>query len=226
MAWGDLGAARFWLGDLEGAGEATRRALELHPGDLTFNLNLALFLAMTGDPAALEEQWAAVSALAAGDDVPSWLRTYNFARFDEVLVLASGRFPEYAAALDPLRERAKRLDHQIGVGKRFYDTATPAPVTVEAAAPAFTLSEDGTRLVATFTVTGAAEGQSWLWRTYRGGAEDAVLSAEPQAWSFGVPDEPALTITLDLPGGFGAGVPVRVEVFFEGYLVQAGEFTP
>jgi hypothetical protein len=75
-------------------------------------------------------------------------------------------------------------------------------------------------------VTGAAEGQSWLWRTYRGGAEDAALSAEPQAWAFGVPDEPALTITLDLPGGFAAGVPVRVEVFFEGNLVQAGEFAP
>ena len=40
MAWGDLGAARFWLGDLEGAGEATRRALELDPDDLIFNLNL------------------------------------------------------------------------------------------------------------------------------------------------------------------------------------------
>jgi hypothetical protein len=226
VAWGDLGAARFWLGDLEGAGAATRRALALNPGDLTFNLNLALFLTMVDDTAAFEEQWAFVSTLASGDDLPSWLRAYTFSRFEEVLVRAAGRFPEQAAALGPVRERAMRLDHQIGVAKRWYGTATPAPVTVVAAAPSFTLSEDGTRLVATFAVTGAAEGQSWLWRTYRGGVEDATLSAEPRAWAFGVPDEPALTITLDLPGGFAAGVPVRVEVFFEGNLVQAGEFTP
>ncbi len=226
VAWGDLGAARFWLGDLEGAGAATRRSLELNPDDLTFNMNLALFLAMTGDTATFEEQWARVAALAAGDDLPTWLRTYNFTQLDLVLVLAAERFPEQAATLGPLREQAKRLDHQIGVGKRFYGTATPAPVTVQAAAPGFTLSEGGTRLVATFAVTGAAEGQSWLWRVYRGGVEDATLSSGPQPWSFGVPDEPALTITLDLPGGFTAGVPVRVEVFFEGNLVQAGEFTP
>jgi tetratricopeptide (TPR) repeat protein len=226
VAWGDLGAARFWLGDLDGAGEATRRALELNPDDLTFEMNLALFLTLTGDTAAFEEQWGLVSTLAAGDDLPSWLRTYTFSRFDVVLVLAAGRFPEQAGALGALRERAMRLDHQIGVAKRWYGTATPAPVAVVAAAPSFALSEDGTRLVATFAVTGAAEGQSWLWRTYRGGAEDAALSAEPQAWAFGVPDEPALTITLDLPGGFAAGVPVRVEVFFEGNLVQAGEFAP
>ena len=226
VAWGDLGAARFWLEDLQGAGDATRRALELNPGDLTFNMNLALFLTVTGDAAALEEQWGLVAAIAAGDDLPSWLRTYIFSRFDEVLVLAEDRFPEQAAVLEPLRERALRLDHQIGVAKRWYGTGTPAPVAVAAATPAFTLSEDGTRLVATFAVTGAAEGQSWLWRTYRGGVEDVTLSAEPQAWAFGTPDEPALTITLDLPGGFAAGVPVRVELFFEGNLVQAGEFTP
>lgn len=226
VAWGDLGAARFWLGDLDGAGEATRRALELSPDDLTFEMNLALFLTLTGDTAAFEEQWGLVSTLAAGDDLPSWLRTSTFSRFDVVLVLAAGRFPEQAGALGALRERAMRLDHQIGVAKRWYGTATPAPVAVAAAAPSFTLSADGTRLVATFAVTGAAEGQSWLWRTYRGGVEDAILSSEPQAWAFGAPDEPALTITLDLPGGFAAGVPVRVEVFFEGNLVQAGEFTP
>ncbi|MBP1632280.1 MAG: Tetratricopeptide repeat [Acidobacteria bacterium] len=226
VAWGNLGAARFWLGDLEGAGEATRRALELDPDDLVFNMNLALFLTMEGDTAAFAEQWEAVAALATGDDMPAWLRTYAFAKFAEVVEEAAGRFPEQAAALAAFREQVVRLDHQIGVAKRFYGAGTPAPVATEAAAPAFTLSEDGTRLVATFAVTGAVEGQSWLWRTYRGGWEDATLSGEPQAWAFGVPDEPALTITLNPPGGFAAGVAVRVELFFEGSLVQAGEFTP
>lgn len=225
VAWGNLGAARFWLGDLDGAGDATARALELDPDDLVFNLNEGLFLTMQGDTAAFAEQWDRIVALASGDDLPAWLRTYTFTNFAVVLSQAGGRFPEHAAALDALREQLVRLDHQIGVGKRFYGTAIPAPVTVAVAPPSFTLSDDGTRLVATFAVTGVAEGQSWLWRTYRGGFEDPTLSEEPQAWAFGVPDE-ALTITLDLPGGFAAGVTVRVEVFFEGNLLQAGEFTP
>ena len=225
VAWGDLGAARFWLGDLEGAGGATRRALELDPDDLIFNLNLGLFLTLEGDAAAFEEQWARCAALAAEDDLPTWLRTYTLTRFAEVLSLAAGRGADYAAAV-PYRERLVRLDHQVGVAKHFFGTATPPPVTVVVSPPSFTLSADGTRLVAIFAVTGVAEGQPWLWRTYRGGVEDATLSAEPQPWAFGAPDEPELNITLDLPGGFAAGVPVRVEVFFEGNLVQVGEFTP
>ncbi|MFH1329491.1 MAG: tetratricopeptide repeat protein [Actinomycetota bacterium] len=225
VAWGNLGAARFWLGDLEGAGVATRRALELDPDDLTFNLNLGLFLTLEGDAAAFAEQWARIAALAAGDDLPTWLRTYTFAGFAEVLSLAAGRGAEYAAAV-PYREQLVRLDHQVGVARRFFGTATPAPVAVAMSPPSFRLSAEGTRLVAVFAVTGVSEGQSWLWRTYRGGAEDPTLSAEPQPWTFGVPDEPELNITLDLPGGFAPGVPVRLEVFFEGNLVQAGEFTP
>jgi tetratricopeptide (TPR) repeat protein len=226
VAWGDLGAARFWLGDLEGAGDATARALDLDPDDLVFNLNEGLFHTMQGDTAAFAAQWDRIVGLAAGDDLPAWLRTYTFTNFAEVVAKAGRRFPEQAAALGSLREQLVRLDHQIGVGKRFYDTVTPSPVSVMVAPPSFTLSEDRARLVATFAVAGAAEGQSWLWRTYRGGLEDPTLSAEPQPWAFGVPDEPELAITLDLPGGFAAGVTVRVEVFFEGNLLQAGEFTP
>jgi len=226
VAWGNLGAARFWLDDLPGAGAAMRRALALDPDDLTFNLNLGLFLALEDDSAAFESQWERIAAVAAGEDIPTWLRTYNFGQAEHVLYLAAVRFPEFAADLASVGERARRLDHQIAVSKRFFGTTTPTPVSAAASPPAFALSEDETRLVATFAVTGVAEGQRWLWRTYRGGIDDPVLSSEPQVWAFGVPDEPELHITLDLPGGFPTGVPVRVEVFFEGNLIQAGEFTP
>jgi hypothetical protein len=68
-------------------------------------------------------------------------------------------------------------------------------------------------------------GQRWLWRAYRDGLDDAVLSSEPEVWPFAVPDD-QVTIILTLPEGFPAGVPVRVEVFLEGDLLQAGEYTP
>ena len=124
-------------------------------------------------------------ALAAGDDLPTWLRTYTLTRFAEVLSLAAGRGADYAAAV-PYRERLVRLDHQVGVAKRFFGTATPPPVTCRIA-PVVHPLWDGARLVAVFAVTGVAEGQPWLWRTYRGGVEDATLSAEPQPWAFGPP---------------------------------------
>jgi tetratricopeptide (TPR) repeat protein len=225
VAWGDLGAARFWLGDLRGAGEATRRALALDPDDLTFNLNLGLFLALSDGEAAYESQVARIATLAAGSDVPTWLRRTIFDQAATVLGLIEEYRLEYAATTAAYQERLTRIDHQIEVSKRFFGTATPAPVAAQVGLPSFALSDDGTRLVATWSVTGMAEGERWLWRTYLGGVEDADLSSEPQVWSFGIPDD-TLTITLDQPGGFAAGVPVRVEVFVEGNLLQAGEFTP
>ncbi len=89
----------------------------------------------------------------------------------------------------------------------------------------FTLSDDRTQLLVTFDATGVAAGQRWLWRTYRGGVLDPALSHEPEAWPFALSGE-QVTITLTLAEGFAAGVPVRVEVFLEGNLLQAGEFTP
>jgi len=225
VAWGNLGAARFWLGDLEGAGEATRRSLEIEPDDATFNLNLGLFLALTGDQKGYENQLTRIEEILTAEDMPAWLRLYLFTSSTEVLDLAEAYRPEMQAALQPYREELLRLDHQITVAEQYLGTARPVPVGAGISPFAFTLSDDRAQLLVTFDATGVVAGQRWLWRTYRGGVEDAALSHEPEVWPFALPGE-QVTITLSFPEGFAAGVTVRVEVFLEGNLLQAGEFTP
>ena len=166
-----------------------------------------------------------VRGVFEGGEVHVSNRDYVVAVASDALGAAVRYRPAYADAARRLWEDLLRLHHQTAIAERYFGTSAPPPVAVTAGAPTFTLSDDRTSLVASFAVTGVVEGQRWLWRTYRGGVEDASMSSEPQSWAFGVPDE-ELEITLTLDGGFPAGVPVRLEVFFEAALVQAGEFTP
>lgn len=209
VAWGNLGAARFWLGDLAGAGEATRRALAIDPDDPTYNLNLGLFLTLVDEAAGYQAQLARIEEVLSVGALPSWLRQLIVVRFVEVLDLAEADRPERAEVVRAYREDVLRI----------------AAMSAEVTPLSFTLSEDRTALQATFDATGVVAGQRWWWRTYVGGVEDATLSSEPGVWSFGIPGDQVI-ITLTLPDGFAAGMPVRVEVFIEGNLLQAGEFTP
>jgi tetratricopeptide (TPR) repeat protein len=225
VAWNNLAAARFWLGDLAGAEAAIRTSLRIDPRSLLANLNLSFFRLISGDEAGYEEQMSVVRGVFEGGEVHVSNRDYVVAVASDALGAAVRYRPAYADAARRLWEDLLRLHHQTAIAERYFGTSAPPPVAVTAGAPTFTLSDDRTSLVASFAVTGVVEGQRWLWRTYRGGVEDASMSSEPQSWAFGVPDE-ELEITLTLDGGFPAGVPVRVEVFFEAALVQAGEFTP
>ncbi|OFW52944.1 MAG: hypothetical protein A2V75_04710 [Actinobacteria bacterium RBG_16_70_17] len=225
VAWNNLAVAQFWLGDLDGAVGASRRGAGIGPDDPLANLNLAFFLLVDGDAEGYEAQLAVARALLGGGEVHDARRAAAVANVVGETYLAELYRPEYADAVRRCREDLLRLDHQITVGKRYFGTATPVPVDARISSFTFALSEDRTELRATFDASGVAAGQRWLWRTYRGGIEDAALSHEPEVWPFAVPDY-QVAITLTVPEGFAAGVPVRVEVFIEGNLLQAGEFTP
>jgi tetratricopeptide (TPR) repeat protein len=225
VAWNNLAVAQFWLGDLDGAIGAIRRAAGIGPDDPLANLNLALLLLVTGDAEGYEAQLSVVRGILGGGEVHDARRAAMVADVLGEADLAEQYRPEYAEAIRRYREDLLRLDHQITVGKQYFGTATPVPVDARISSFTFALSEDRTELQATFDATGVAAGQRWLWRTYRGGVEDAALSYEPEVWPFAVPDY-QVAITLTAPEGFAAGVPVRVEVFIEGNLLQAGEYTP
>jgi tetratricopeptide (TPR) repeat protein len=225
VAWNNLAAAGFWLGDLDSAVGAVRRAVGIDPAEPLANLNLALFLLADGDAAGYEAQLSTARALLGGGEVHDVRRASIVAGVLGEIDLAQAYRPGYADSMRRAREDLLRLDHQITIGKQFFGTGLPAPVAAQISALTFALSEDRTELRATFDATGVVAGQRWLWRAYRDGLEDAVLSSEPEAWPFAVPDD-QVTITLTLPEGFTAGVPVRVEVFIEGNLLQAGEYTP
>jgi len=225
VAWNNLAVAQFWLGDLDGAIGASRRAAAIGPDDPLADLNLALFLLLDGDAEGYEAQLSSARALLGGGEVHDARRAAAVANALGETYLAEQYRPEYADAARRYREDLLRLDHQISVGKQFFGTGVPAPVDARISPFTFALSADRTELVVTFDATGVVAGQRWLWRTYRGGVEDALLSPEPEVWPFAVPDYRA-AITLTVPEGFVAGVPVRVEVFVEGNLLQAGEFSP
>jgi tetratricopeptide (TPR) repeat protein len=225
VAWNNLAAAGFWLGDLDSAVGAVRRAVGIDPAEPLANLNLALFLLADGDAAGYEAQLSTARALLGGGEIHDVRRASIVAGVLGEIDLAQAYRPGYADSMRRAREDLLRLDHQITIGKQFFGTGLPAPVAAQISALTFALSEDRTELRATFDATGVVAGQRWLWRAYRDGLEDAVLSSEPEAWPFAVPDD-QVTITLTLPEGFTAGVPVRVEVFIEGNLLQAGEYTP
>lgn len=225
VAWNNLSVANFWLGDLEGAIAAGRRGAMIGPDDPLANLNLALFLLADGDAEGYAAQLSMTDALLGSGEVHEARRAATVANVLSETYLVELYRPDYADAARRYREDVLRLDHQITVGREHFGTAAPAPVDARISSFTFALSEDRTELQVIFDASGVVAGQRWLWRTYRGGIEDAALSHEPEVWPFAVPDY-QVAITLTAPEGFAAGVPVRVEVFIEGNLLQAGEFTP
>ena len=109
--------------------------------------------------------------------LPTWLRSYAFARFAEVLSLAAATGRSTPPPWGRYREDLVRLDHQIGVARRFFGTATPPPVAVVVSPLLLRpLARTAPSWWSPSPPTGVAEGQRWLWRTYRGGVEDAILS--------------------------------------------------
>jgi len=109
VAWNDLAAARFWLGDLEGAVGAIRTSLRLDPGNLLANLNLSAFLLLGGDTAGYESQMAVAADLVAGGSVPDRHLQYVAVEAHRVLDVAERYRPEYAALIPRLRADFERV---------------------------------------------------------------------------------------------------------------------
>lgn len=223
VAWNNLAVAHFWLGDLARALAAVERAVEIAPGDPLANLNLAFFRLLGGDEQGYEAQLAACGDLLAGAEVHEVRRAYAVVSVTTEAVLVARQRPEYAAAAARYQEDVIRLDHQVAVANEFFGGVLPEPVAATVSTVSLSPSVDG--LTASFDATGVAEGTRWLYRTYRGGVLDRALSIEPQPWPFAVPDD-RVTIDLAPPEGFPAAVPVRLEVFLDGYLVGAGDYLP
>jgi tetratricopeptide (TPR) repeat protein len=225
VAWGNLAVARLRLGDPGGATAAARRAVDIDPDDPAANLNLAALSLLAGDEEGYATQLAEVRAILGSGDVSESMRTYLFSGVWQELEMAKRYLPNSAAAAGRGQEDLLRVDHQILVAREFFGTGTPAPVAAAVSPLSFALSDDRTELRVTFDATGVAAGQRWLWRTYRAGAADPLLSHELEIWPFAVPYQ-QVAITLTRADGFTPGETVRVEVFIEGNLLQAGELTP
>jgi hypothetical protein len=219
LSWGNLGAVRFWAGDYSGFEAATLKALELTPGDPIFEMNLGLFTAIGGDAEAHLDQLRAIRESLAS--FPAWLRETAVFRYMLPLDLAELHRPEIAAAVAAYREDVLKISHEISVGRRFFGSPNPQPVST--AVPDLTLSanQEGTVIRADFTYTGADPGHRWLYRTYVDRVEAPNLSRVAEPWTLEVPDGAAV-FEITYPPGL-RGTTVRVEIFIEGNLLAAAE---
>ncbi len=109
VAWNNLAAARFWLGDLDGALGAIRTSLKLEPGDLLANLNLAFFLAVEGDDAAYEAQMGRVRAVLDGGEVSAATADLLLSQALYLLDGAERHRPQYSAAIEQTRADLQAL---------------------------------------------------------------------------------------------------------------------
>jgi len=216
IAWGNIGAVRFWMGDLDGSIAATRRALDAVPEDPILALNLGFGLAAAQDP-GYPEQLAAIRERFT--ELPAWLRESTVANYMVVLDLAVQHRPTIAPAAARYREAILEISHEISVGRRFFGSPTPAPIDAAFPSLVLTANDDGTGVLAEFTYTGMSSSDRWLYRTYVDGVEWPGLSRVAEPWPLPVPDgDGYFEITYD--AGL-RGSEVRVEIFVEGNLLAA-----
>ncbi len=221
ISWSNLGASWFWLGDYEAAEVATRRAIAIDPDHPIMTLNLALLLAVRGD-SGYEEQMDRVEETLV--ILPFWQREAVVASALDTLGIAELYRPDISAVADEMAQRLSHINREIAVGRRFFGSPTPTPVSATFSPPDFTLDPSGTALRLLWEYTGVETGQRFIYRTFLDDVEREDLSlAATQSWSLAVPDGSAF-IDLTLVDGF-AGHTVRVEFYLEGNLMAIGEFT-
>lgn len=222
LAWGNLGAVEFWLGDYESAGAATDRALELRPKNPTIVLNKAIFLKLENSEEAYDAHMARTRELFVS--LPELIRTFTLDRYQQVFDLGKKHRPEIADKVAEFEEDVLRMRHQIEVSLALNGDGTPPPVEATMGELEFDLEENDTKLLVSFDYEGMEDGQTWQYRTYVDGALDKDFTLEPEGWTFDVPDG-GLILTFTRPEGFDAGTAVRTEIFVEGNLLTAGTFT-
>lgn len=224
IAWGNLGAAQWWLGEYEPALASTRRAYEDKPTDLVVSFNYAeAILTVEGlDSPAYQAQLDHLQRLL--EAAPAWLRDLTTQQFYEAQDLAIRYRPELAERNGAYKEAVLRMHHQIEMSNELYGEPQPPPVDATVGALQFQLSADHTELEVDFDYEGVEPDQQWSYRTYRDGSLDSGLSIEPEPWSFPTPDG-GVILTFTDGEGFEPGTVIRTEVFIEGNLLSAGEFT-
>ena len=116
------------------------------------------------------------------------------------------------------------MQHEIEVSLEMTGEPTPPEVDATVDNIAFVLSPDRTTIEVTFDYDGMSTDQEWIYRSYLNYVDKKEYSTEPEPWAFQVPSG-GIILTFTEPAGFTSGDVLRTEVFVEGNLLNAGEFT-
>ncbi len=224
VAWGDLGAADFWLGKYPGAISANEQALAIQPDQPTFNLNEAFLLSVLGRDADYGKQVERIRAVFVA--LPDWLRNSVIDDYATVIRLALGYRPKIVPQVTRFENDVFGLVHQIDVSEQLYGEPTPPHVDATLTPLAFTLSPDATALRIGFRYAKARPADRLLYRTYLNGQRSDSDSFGPKSWrSLGF-TTPAGSVKLTLrEQPWQPGTRVRIEVYVNANLLSAGAYT-
>jgi hypothetical protein len=118
------------------------------------------------------------------------------------------------------------ISHQIARSEQLYGRPTPPHTDAKVGPLVFQLAT-AKDLKVTFRYTGVKPTDHWLYQTYVDGVRERSFSFGPQLWAksgFLAPDG-GVTLTFTLGGGWARGTRVRTEVFLEGNLLSARQYT-
>lgn len=222
IAWGDLGAADFWLGDYRGSLAATERALSLPDPDPTFDANEALDDAVLGQTIAYHRSLARLRARF--EHVPSTLRDFVVALYRTAVVDAEAFRPAIATRVEAFDQDLHSIADSVTVAEKDdgAPTAPPSPASVTYLG----YSASGDHLTINFRVSGMKPAMSYLDYVYVNNSAWAPFGPEPWSKAAGQLTRGVFSWTLTSPTDtrWARGTHVLMEIFVDGSLRAAKEF--
>jgi tetratricopeptide (TPR) repeat protein len=219
-AWGDLGAAQFWLGDYAGSLSSTEKALSLH-GDPTFDMNVALDDVILGRMSDYRKALAQLRRRL--EQTPSWIRNAIVSAYATPIRDAVTYRPAIADRVAAFGQDLHAIADSITVAEKTYGrtTAPPSPAIFKyvgyklaGAYLTFDFSVSGLQPQMKYTdwvyvdntPWGAYGPKPWSQAAYK-------LSSGPFDWR----------LTSRVAAGWPRGTRVLMEIFMDGSLRVAKE---
>jgi tetratricopeptide (TPR) repeat protein len=225
VAWGDLAAAEFWLGDYEAALTGNERALALQPQDPTFNMNEAAYFQVLDRQVDYRAQLERLRTVLAA--LPTALREQVLQQYHVVFQLAERYRPKIAAAATRFQQDLLGIADQIEVSNRLYNRPTPPHIDTTVGPLKFEFLHDRTLLRVGLSYRQMARDSLFLRQVLIDGSKSSLYSTDAVRWEktrLRLPSGSAF-FTLLAPAGFKSGSTIRVEIYVDGNLLSAGSVT-
>jgi tetratricopeptide (TPR) repeat protein len=221
VSWGNLGAARFWLGDYVGALNATTNAISIHTGDPVADMNVAVYNKVLGRNADYRRSLARLRQHF--EHIPSWLRNAAVALYRTPIVDAETFRPRIATQVAAFDQDLHAIADSIAVSESEYGRPTSPPSPTKFRFLGYRAA--GTELTVDFAFSGMNPKLKYLDYFYIDNVRLAPYG--PMRWSRvlkGGPSAGTLPLNVGRRNKWPSGTHVLAEIFVEGNLRVAKEF--
>ena len=220
IAWGDLGAARFWLHDYQGALDATDTAISLHDGEPIFLMNETLYYLVLGRTSDYRRELGILHRRLAS--LPSWARNLDVGLYQTAISDAENHRPAIAADVQRFDRDLHAITYGIEVAEKDFGRRTAPRSPSQFSFVGF--KTFGTQLTATFHFSAMTPKMKFLDYIYVNGVRIPQFGPYPWPKVGGSHTVGTLPITVNRPLGWTKGIRVLVEIFVDGDLRASHEF--